>query len=495
MGIDKTTIGEDFTPNPISLLESNRNLGYSIEEAISDLIDNSITAGADEISYELHWNEGTPFFLLKDNGKGMSNSDNELIDSFRLGSKNPLDERDPNDLGRFGFGMKTASLSQARSLTVISKKEGYTALARSLDLNFIAELKDGWKLKLVEDSVIEGELVYLDALSSGTVLRWDDWDRAPDLEDDFMALATDINQYISVCFHRFIEKGIKICQHDYVLEPCSPIPQGEGADIFSGPISLSRNKKAKQTAYILQHPKNWGDNYEVINRFNSFRLFEGFERQQGIYIYRCDRLLTPKGGWLGLLKKGNAAKLARVVIDYPNDADALWSLDITKTNASIPFEFKREIKRLIDATKNGSVKKIVRGNRNVNKSLTLNHSHIWKTLNDKEYNSYKYIVDVDHPIFKNLIAEKKIKERDLTILLEVISSNLPVAKIIENNDTDPSKHDRMVSKQELSKSELELARVIFQHQMKTDAKEAAFSWLLNFEPYCYCEDQLKKELL
>ena len=173
----------------------------------------------------------------------------------------------------------------------------------------------------------------------------------------------------------------------------------------------------------------------------------------------------------------------------------MWSLDITKTNASIPFEFKREIKRLIDATKNGSVKKIVRGNRNVNRSLTLNHSHIWKTSNDKEYNSYKYLVDIDHPIFKNLIAEKKIKERYLTILLDVISTNLPVAKIIDNNDADPSKHDRMVSKQELSKSELELASVIFQHQMKTATKTAAFSWLLNFEPYCYCEDQLRKELL
>ena len=89
------------------------------------------------------------------------------------------------------------------------------------------------------------------------------------------------------------------------------------------------------------------NNYENINKFNSFRLFNGFERQQGIYIYRCDRLLTPQGGWLGLLKKGNAAKFARVVIDYSNDADELWSLDVTKTNASIPFEFKREIKKLL----------------------------------------------------------------------------------------------------------------------------------------------------
>ena len=153
MGLDKLE-AEDFTPDPISLLESNRNLGYAIDEAISDLIDNSISAGATEVSYEMHWNSGKPYFLLKDNGSGMSNENNELINSFRLGSKNPLEERDINDLGRFGFGMKTASLSQARSLSVITKKEQYSIIARSLDLDFIAR-NNKWKLKKIDNKDIE----------------------------------------------------------------------------------------------------------------------------------------------------------------------------------------------------------------------------------------------------------------------------------------------------------------------------------------------------
>ena len=489
MGIDTF----DFTPDPISLLESNRNLGYSIEEAISDLIDNSISAKATNISYEIHQNNGQPYFLLKDNGVGMSNANNELVDSFRLGSKNPLEERDPSDLGRFGFGMKTASLSQARILTVITKKKGYNTLAFSLDLNFIRD-KGKWLLRTVDDDLFEAEFDYLSNLDSGTIIRWDDWDRAPNSEDDLLALNSQINDYLSVCFHRFIEKGISICCHDYSLESCSPIPFGEGASQFSK-IPLAKNNKAKQTSYILQHPKNWEEDYENISRFNSFRLFDGFERQQGIYIYRCDRLLTPRGGWLGLIKKGNAAKLARVVIDYPNDADALWSLDVTKTNASIPYEFKREITKLIDTTKKGSVRKIVRGNRNVNRSLSLNHSNIWKISDDREFNSYKYLVDTDHPIFRGLIDEKKIKEKDLKFLLKLISENLPVAKIIDNNDRDPSKHDRMLFQNKLSETDLEIAKILFQNQMKTDTKAVAFSWLLNFEPYCYCDEQLKKELL
>ena len=173
------------------------------------------------------------------------------------------------------------------------------------------------------------EFDYLNNIESGTIIRWDDWDRAPTSGDDLLSLNSKINNYLGVCFHRFIEKGISICCHDVTLEPYSPIPHGEGSAEFSK-MSLNKNNKAKQTSYILQHPRKWEEDYENIRHFNSFRLFDGFERQQGIYIYRCNRLLTPKGRMASLLRKGNAAKLARVVIDYPNDADELWSLDITK---------------------------------------------------------------------------------------------------------------------------------------------------------------------
>ena len=484
----------DFTPDPISLLESNRNLGYSIEEAISDLVDNSISAGATKISYEINWNNGTPFFLLKDNGRGMSNSDDELVNSFRLGSKNPLEQREAKDLGRFGFGMKTASLSQARSLTVISKKKDFAIIGMSLDLNFIKQQSGKWLLKTIDAHECENEIKFLQEIESGTVIRWDNWDRAPESEDDLLSYSTIINNYLSVCFHRFIEKGIVISHHEIPLAAKSPIPFGEGAELIST-IPLAKNKNAKQTSFILQHPKNWKEDYENISQFNSFRLFDGFESQQGIYIYRCERLLTPKGGWMGLLKKSNASKLARVVIEYPNDADELWSLDITKTNATIPLKFKKEIEKLIQITKKGSLKKIVKGNREVSSNLNFENSEIWKATNDRVYNTFTYSVDLNHPIFKSFIDEKKIKQSDLKALLKVISDNLPVAKIIHNNDTDPSKHDRFWANRELADSDLTIARTLFKEQLKYNTKNVAFSWLMNLEPFCYFESQLKEELL
>ena len=494
MGINYNLIGEDFTPDPISLLESTRNLGYSIEEAISDLIDNSITAKAKNIIYEFNWNNGKPYFLLKDDGIGMSIEGNELIKSFKLGTANPLDERDPKDLGRFGFGMKTASLSQSRTLIVISKKKGYDLIARALDLNFISELKQGWKLKNITEDTIQNEINYLNTLTSGTVIKWEDWDRAPTSKDDFTALISVINNYLSVCFHRFIEKGVKIFCHDTLIKPCSPIPTGEGAEKFSE-IPLTNNKNAKQTAYIIQHPKYWKEDYENISRFNSFKLFEGIERQQGIYIYRCNRLLTPRGGWLGLINKGNSAKLARVVIDYPNDADSLWNLDITKTNATIPYEFRREIKKLIDAAKSASLLKIVRGNRVIHENLNpANNALIWTASKNKDLNAYKYSLDIEHPIFKYFVEEKIITQSNLRVLLDIISNNLPVSKIIQNNDDDPSKHDRMYKKEKLTLDELHHVKIIFQYQCSKMPKAAALSWLLSIEPYCYYESQLKKEL-
>lgn len=491
MGTIDNLIGEDFTPDPVSLLESTRNLGYSIEEAISDLIDNSITAKAKNISYEFHWNKGRAFFLLKDDGNGMSNKNNELIDSFKLGSDKEK-VRDIKDLGRFGFGMKTASLSQARSLTVITKKKGFSILARALDLNFISTLNQGWKLKNTSLDSFPIEVEFLNNIDSGTIIRWDDWDRAPNDENDFLSLVENINNYLSVCFHRFLEKGVKIFCHDIALLPFSPIPSGDGATKYS---EIIINDGAKQTAYILQHPKFWQENYETIFRFNSFRLFEGLERQQGIYIYRGDRLLTPKAGWLGQLYKGNSAKLARVVIDYKNTEDSLWSLDITKTNATIPFEFKSAIRQLIDAAKNASLTKIIRGTRSITQGLrSTNNSLIWKSANDIQYNAYRYFVDINHPIFQFYISENIITEKKLNILLDIISNNLPISHIIQNNDEDPSKHDRMYKKESLSAEEISQAKIIYNFQCTKMTRAVAFSWLLGFEPYCYYETQLNKEL-
>ena len=166
-----------------------------------------------------------------------------------------------------------------------------------------------------------------------------------------------------------------------------------------------------------------------------------------------------------------------------------------KTNASIPFEFREPIGDVIDAAKHASLIKITRGSRVVNENLNpANNALIWKTSKDNQYNSFKYSIDLDNPFIKNYVSEKIISEKNLKMLLEVISNNLPVPKIIQNNDDDPSKHDRLYKKEKLSEEELISVKKMFNYQCTKMTKAAAFAWLLSFEPYCYCQAQLNQEL-
>ncbi len=123
----------EVIPDPVSLIESMRAIGYSVEAAIADLIDNSISAQANavEIKYDA---SDDPFVAILDNGWGMA--PDELTNAMRHGSHNPTDEREPDDLGRFGLGLKTSSLSQCRKLTVVSRKDRVTS-ARRWDLDVV----------------------------------------------------------------------------------------------------------------------------------------------------------------------------------------------------------------------------------------------------------------------------------------------------------------------------------------------------------------------
>jgi hypothetical protein len=110
-------------PKASAMLEALRGLGYSTADALADIVDNSISAGASVVRIDFCWEDGDGAFIsILDNGRGMD--DPELEAAMRLGEKSPLDKRSRDDLGRFGIGLKTASFSQCRSLTVSSRKEG-----------------------------------------------------------------------------------------------------------------------------------------------------------------------------------------------------------------------------------------------------------------------------------------------------------------------------------------------------------------------------------
>ena len=227
----------NIQPSPISLIESLREIGYSMETAIADIIDNSITSGASTIHLRFAWNNGEPWLAIFDDGSGMSAD--EVTNAMRLGSNNPLNTRSVEDLGRFGLGLKTASFSQCRQLTVITRKQQQTS-ARQWDLDTITEKPDsGWNLHILSNEEIKGidEICSIidDLLSreSGTIILWRKLDRLDNFDESGMgekklnSLINEARKHIELTFHRFLsssrgKKSLRISINGDFLEAFNP---------------------------------------------------------------------------------------------------------------------------------------------------------------------------------------------------------------------------------------------------------------------------------
>lgn len=147
-------------PKASSLIESLRDIGYTFESAIADVIDNSITANANQVNIHFDIFNNEPILAIIDNGIGMNYD--EMLVAMKIGSKNPLDLRESNDLGRFGLGLKTASFSQCRKLTVVSSQNNQK-IGMCWDLDLVATTND-WTLKILDIATISN-LYKIDELS------------------------------------------------------------------------------------------------------------------------------------------------------------------------------------------------------------------------------------------------------------------------------------------------------------------------------------------
>src|SRR5581483_11959382 len=161
-------------PEPGTLIESLRAFGYTPQAAIADLIDNSITAGAKNIWVSFTWNGADSYVRVRDDGKGMTPV--ELVSAMRAGSQSPLKQRHRKDLGRFGLGLKTASFSQCRVLTVSSKTSGSSITTKRWDLDYVGRVSE---LRLLHGpaSGSEQRISEINEQECGTVVLWENMDR------------------------------------------------------------------------------------------------------------------------------------------------------------------------------------------------------------------------------------------------------------------------------------------------------------------------------
>ena len=224
---------EQTAPNPKNLIHALRDIGYSLETAIADIIDNSITASATEIQLHVKFDLENSYLAIVDNGKGMNTE--ELRHAMSLGSFDPLAHRDNKDLGRFGLGLKTASFSQASKLTVATKHNG-KLIARNWDLDHIAQTKK-WEVGVFTVKQAK-DLPEVETLSeNGTLVLWEKLDRLIETdsrrnpEDIFWDKVDETRQHLSLVFHRYLtgEPGLKKISITINGDPIIPFNPFEGA--------------------------------------------------------------------------------------------------------------------------------------------------------------------------------------------------------------------------------------------------------------------------
>jgi len=256
----------EHAPHAPALTESMRSVGYSLESAIADLIDNSISASAKNIKIRFSPHDD-PRVAIIDDGSGMD--DKELVHAMRHGSQNPNVARSANDLGRFGLGMKTASLSQCRELTVVSMKNGRAAAAR-WDLDVISSTQK-WTLLLLEHREIH-ELPFVDILESagrGTMVLWRRLDRLEvgegTIELGLGSGMVRVREHLALVFHRFLSSDetdsaqISLAMNENDVSPVDPFLTRHRATqkLPPEPIRIENSVVLVQP-YILPHYSKLG---------------------------------------------------------------------------------------------------------------------------------------------------------------------------------------------------------------------------------------------
>lgn len=411
----------DATPHAASLIEGLRDIGYSLETAISDIIDNSITAGARQIRIITDAFIDEPLIAIVDDGEGMA--EDELIAAMRPGSQNPLATRDKPDLGRFGLGLKSASFSQCRRLTVVSRKGGKTSAA-IWDLDDVAE-RNEWAVQLPDDVAGIPEVGQLGA--AGTLVLWQKLDRLTGGFSHNAAKRTEIinrriaetERHLRLVFHRFIEdaKSLRILLNGRPLRPLDPFAKSNPATISDPEETLPLiSGEVEIQSFTLPHHKHtskadWDD----------IGGPEGHLKSQGFYLYRGRRLIL-YGTWFGLCRQSELTKLCRVRIDIPNSMDADWKIDVKKSSAQLPPVVRDRLRKVIERIQDGSKRTYSkRGQKLVDRERL----PMWNRV--QADGQIRYGPNIEHPVFADF-AERLPPDlrRGFFNCIALVGASLPI---------------------------------------------------------------------
>ena len=413
---------KEVPPKASVLVESLRDIGYSLHTAISDVIDNSLTAGARTVELLAETHIENPTIGILDNGTGMTEA--ELLEAMRPGSRSPLDDRTASDLGRFGLGLKTASFSQCRRLTVVTRSAGVTSCA-VWDLDTVAA-RDKWIVELpgsVETVPWSNRLA-----ADGTLVVWQKLDRLVGADGrgdrrDLVRQLDETARHVEFVFHRFLsgregrEGRVEISLNGRELKPFDPFHSNHPATQHhqEEPFVLAEREIRIQPVTLPHHDK--------VSKADWTRYGgpEGYVKNQGFYLYRNRRLIV-YGTWFGLARQLELTKLCRVRIDMPSSLDAEWKIDVKKAWAQPPSPVRERLRRIIERIGVPSKRTYtVRGSRLAANSRL----PVWTRSQNK--NRISYGLNIEHPLFiafQDRLESTKVKQ--FRKLVALIVSTLPV---------------------------------------------------------------------
>lgn len=409
-------------PDP-ALLESMRSIGYTVESAVADVVDNSVAAGAGVVDV-LFSASGAFEIAVVDDGAGMSREG--AVVAMRLAATSPTTQRRPEDLGRFGLGLKTASLSQCRVLTIASRKDGEVTVLR-WSLDHVLETGD-WSL-LELDSEEASDLLgwgQFSALDAGTLVHWGELDQlaksAGTGQEDLDRVAVQVKDHIALVFHLF-NTGDGARGMDFHLN---------GAPIAAIDPFLSNSMKTQQTDWepididgervrLKAYTLPYLNRLSAADRARALRL-GGLRETQGFYVYRGSRLVI-WGTWFRVAPRSEMAKLTRVRVDIPNTLDHLWALDVKKSTAAPPPQVRRRLSELAKIMMLPSQKVQEFRGRKVTQPAKVDL--MWDLrVNGDEFN---YEINSEHPSIQ-VFARGLTKEQNeqFELVLDDIESTFPV---------------------------------------------------------------------
>lgn len=435
-------------PNPEFLIKSISEQGYSLETALSDLLDNSISAEADKIEILTEHILNHTAIFITDNGKGMSEV--ELSANMQFPSRDMESERELHDLGRFGLGMKTASFSQTRKFTVISRKKGtkeYSGLTWDVShlkntgkWEIIINTKD--EIKVILDRYIKTSENHLEKFKDyqpNTIVVWEELKNFNNYLDSDKhvkqlneELTATTSEYLSVVFHKFMELAhnpLKIRLNNLLVKPFNPFRSTEGnsARALESREMFLGNDVLKMEGFVL--PVDASDSSNMWKPSNKSLL-----DMEGIYVYRGNRIIF-FGGWNGIIRKQAKLKLARLKIQVGNMNDDKLQLNVAKSKIAIPYDLKLGVLRYISELKTEAVKEY--NNRGL-KSNFKKDSNSEKSIELLQKQSTTkgpvYSINIKHPLVKMIFDDlNNDTSKDFKALLRGINILLNKQRYTDNN--------------------------------------------------------------